>query len=94
MTGLADSFQRPINYLRVSVTDRCNFRCIYCMPEDGVPLMPRTDVLSFEEIYKVVEAPAIGITKVRLSGGEPLLRLGLPDLIKMLRQINLLTISR
>ncbi len=89
MTGLSDSFQRPINYLRISVTDRCNLRCIYCMPSDGVSLMSHEDVLSYEEIYTVVlAATELGINKVRLTGGEPLVRSGLPDLVRMLAQID------
>ena len=89
MTGLSDSFQRPINYLRISVTDRCNLRCIYCMPSNGVSLMSHQDVLSYEEIYTVVLAAAeLGIDKVRLTGGEPLVRPGLPKLIQMLTHIN------
>lgn len=89
MTGLSDSFQRPINYLRISVTDRCNLRCIYCMPSDGVSLMSHQDVLSYEEIYTIVLAAAeLGVNKVRLTGGEPLVRLGLPELIRMLAQIE------
>jgi cyclic pyranopterin phosphate synthase len=89
MTGLSDSFQRPINYLRVSVTDRCNLRCIYCMPAGGVNLMSHGDILSYEEIYTVVQAAAqLGINKVRITGGEPLVRLGLPKLIGMLAGIE------
>ncbi len=89
MTGLSDSFQRPINYLRISVTDRCNLRCIYCMPSDGVSLMSHQDILSYEEIYTVVLAAAeLGIDKVRLTGGEPLVRPGLPKLIQMLAHID------
>ena len=89
MTGLSDSFQRPINYLRISVTDRCNLRCIYCMPCDGVSLMSHEDVLSYEEIYTIVlAATELGINKVRLTGGEPLVRAGLPDLIQVLVQIE------
>ncbi len=89
MTGLSDSFQRPINYLRISVTDRCNLRCIYCMPSDGVSLMSHGDILSYEEIYTVALAAAeLGISKVRLTGGEPLVRLGLPKLIQMLAHID------
>ena len=85
MTGLSDSFQRPINYLRISVTDRCNLRCFYCMPEEGMPLLPREHLLTYEEIARVVRAAAgLGITKVRLTGGEPLVRAGLPDLVSML----------
>ena len=89
MTGLSDSFQRPINYLRISVTDRCNLRCIYCMPTNGVRLMSHRDILTYEEIRSVVEAAAqLGISKVRLTGGEPLIRLGLSELIRMLAQVE------
>jgi len=89
MTGLSDSFQRPINYLRISVTDRCNLRCIYCMPPGGVSLMSHDDILSYEEIYTVAQAAAeLGINKIRITGGEPLARLGLPELIQMLAKIK------
>jgi len=89
MTGLSDSFQRPIDYLRISVTDRCNLRCIYCMPAEGVHLMSHGDILSYEEIYAVAEAAAqLGIKKVRITGGEPLVRAGLPKLVQMLAQID------
>jgi len=89
MTGLSDSFQRPINYLRISVTDRCNLRCVYCMPPEGVSLMSHNDILRYEEIYTVARAAAeLGIDKIRLTGGEPLVRLGLPELIGMLSQIE------
>jgi len=89
LTGLSDSFQRPVNYLRVSVTDRCDLRCIYCLPPQGIPLMPRGDILSYEEIYAVVKVAAeLGITKVRLSGGEPLIRAELAKLVAMLAQIE------
>ncbi|MCX7912631.1 MAG: GTP 3',8-cyclase MoaA [Dehalococcoidales bacterium] len=92
MTGLFDSFQRPINYLRISVTDRCNLRCIYCMPEEGVKLMSHEDILTYEEIYAVTKASVgLGISRVRLTGGEPLVRLGLTDLVKMLSSIEGIT---
>ncbi len=88
MTGLSDSFRRPINYLRISVTDRCNLRCIYCMPPEGIELLSHEDILSYEEIYTVTKAAAeLGITKVRLTGGEPLTRLGLPDLVARIASI-------
>jgi cyclic pyranopterin phosphate synthase len=88
MTGISDSFQRPINYLRISVTDRCNLRCVYCMPEEGVTLMSHGDILSYEEIYTVAKVAAgLGINKIRLTGGEPLVRLGLADLVRMLASI-------
>ena len=89
MTGLSDSFQRPINYLRISVTDRCNLRCVYCMPAEGVELMSHEDILTYEEIHTVARAAAeLGINKVRLTGGEPLVRSGLSELIRMLAQID------
>ena len=89
MTKLADSYHRPINYLRISVTDRCNLRCIYCMPPDGIPLMAHGDVLRYEEIDLVARAAAeLGITKLRITGGEPLVRTGLTDLVAMLARIK------
>jgi cyclic pyranopterin phosphate synthase len=89
VTGLSDSFQRPINYLRISVTDRCNLRCIYCMPPEGVCLMSHGDILTYEEIGTVARAAAeLGIDRIRLTGGEPLVRLGLAELIEMLAQIE------
>ncbi len=89
MTGLSDSFQRPIDYLRISVTDRCNLRCIYCMPSNGISLMPRDTLLAYEEIYAIVRASSeLGINKIRITGGEPLVRSGLPELIQMLAHID------
>lgn len=78
---LADSFGRRIEYLRISLTDRCNLRCVYCMPAEGVPYEDLDNVLSFEEIERVVHALAAkGLKKVRLTGGEPLVRKNVPDL--------------
>ena len=74
---------RPIHYLRISVTDRCDMRCLYCMPEEGAPFMPADSHLSNEEIVRVVRVAAqMGVRKVRLTGGEPLLRHGLVDLVR------------
>lgn len=88
MTGLSDSFLRPINYLRISVTDRCNLRCVYCMPPQGIELFGKDEILSFEEILRVVEAASsLGISKIRLSGGEPLVRSGLSDFIAKLAKV-------
>jgi cyclic pyranopterin phosphate synthase len=85
---LADQYGRRINYLRVSVTDRCNLRCRYCMPPEGVPLKKHEDLLSFEEIETIVRAGAmLGIEKVRLTGGEPLLRKDFIELVKKLSGI-------
>lgn len=89
MTGVLDSFGRTINYLRISVTDRCNLRCLYCMPPEGVPQIPHSEILSYEEIRTVVQAAAeLGIDKIRLTGGEPLVRAELPELIKMVSQVE------
>lgn len=89
MTRLFDSFQRGINYLRVSVTDRCNLRCIYCMSPEGVSWMPHSEILSYEEISDVVRIVAeLGINKVRLTGGEPLVRAELPELVRMLSKVK------
>jgi len=89
MTELFDSFGRKINYLRISVTDRCNLRCLYCMPPEGVPRMPHSEILSYEEIQTVSLAAAeLGITRIRLTGGEPLVRAELPKLIRMLSQME------
>jgi cyclic pyranopterin phosphate synthase len=89
MTGISDSFQRAINYLRISVTDRCNLRCVYCMPEEGIQLMSHLDILSYEEIFTLVKAAAeLGIDKVRLTGGEPLVRAGVSDLVRMIGGID------
>ena len=85
---MLDSFGRTIDYLRVSVTDRCNLRCTYCMPAEGVPLLRHEDILTFEEIAEVVRAAAaMGIGKIRLTGGEPLVRRGIVDLVRMLAAI-------
>jgi cyclic pyranopterin phosphate synthase len=89
MPAPLDSFGRSINYLRISVTDRCNLRCIYCMPPEGVPHISHDEILSYEEIRAVVQAAAeLGIRKIRLTGGEPLVRTELPKLVRMLSQIE------
>lgn len=86
---MLDRFARDISYLRVSVTDRCNFRCVYCMPEEGVSLIPKSDILTFEEIARIVRVGvSLGLTKLRLTGGEPTVRADLPVLVSMLRQIE------
>ena len=82
---LLDTFERPLRNLRLSVTDRCNLRCSYCMPEPEYVWLPREDILHFEEIETLVDVfTDLGVDKVRLTGGEPLLRRGLPDLIARL----------
>ncbi len=85
MKPLVDTFGRVHDNLRISVTDRCNIRCFYCMPEEGVKFFDRHDVLSFEEIEKFVRASVpLGINKLRITGGEPLVRRDLPELIRRL----------
>ncbi len=80
-----DDFGRAINYLRVSVTDRCNLRCVYCMPAEGIGLKSHADILRYEELALVVRAAVeLGVSKVRITGGEPLARLALPDFVRML----------
>jgi len=88
MQPLLDTFGRLHDNLRISVTDRCNVRCFYCMPEEGVKYMPREEILSFEEIERFVRiAVSQGITKLRLTGGEPLVRRDLPVLVRKLAAI-------
>lgn len=89
MAELRDTFGRRIHYLRVSVTDRCNLRCVYCMPEEGVPWKPHSEILSYEEIASVVRVGAsMGIDKVRLTGGEPLVRAQLERLLERLAELD------
>lgn len=86
---LADAFARRVTYLRVSVTDRCNLRCTYCMPEAGLPWIPKAEILSFEEIETIVAAAAsVGVRSIRLTGGEPLVRRDLPELVRRLAAID------
>jgi cyclic pyranopterin phosphate synthase len=86
--SLVDEFSRPITYLRVSVTDKCNLRCIYCMPEGGLPWLRREEILSYEEIAAIVRAAAsVGVRTVRLTGGEPLVRRNLSRLVAAIAAI-------
>ena len=85
---MIDGFGRRIEYLRVSVTDKCNLRCVYCMPLEGLPWLKREEILSYEEIERVVRTMAgMGLKRVRITGGEPLVRRDLPDLIRMISAI-------
>ena len=85
---LVDSFRRHMGDLRISLTDRCNFRCLYCMPEEGLPWLPDQHLMTFDEIERLARLfVRLGITEIRLTGGEPTLRAGLPDLIRMLAPI-------
>ena len=85
---LIDSYQRNIRYLRISITDRCNMNCIYCMPAGSVSKLDHADILRYEEIYRVVGvAVSLGITKVRITGGDPLVRQGVDGFLKELHQL-------
>ncbi len=86
---MLDSCNRNINYLRISVTDRCNLRCTYCMPEGGIKLLTHDQILSFEEILEVTRAAVnMGIDKVRITGGEPLVRKGIVSLVQQLAHLG------
>jgi GTP 3',8-cyclase len=88
MTTLVDQFGRRIEYLRISVTDRCNFRCLYCMPPEGLEWLPKGDILSYEEIASIVgQLAPLGLRRVRITGGEPTIRPQLERLIAMLRAV-------
>ncbi len=89
MTKLIDNFNRHINYLRISVTDRCNLRCVYCMPKEGMSQIGHEDVLRYEEILKITKIAAKkGISKIRITGGEPLVR---KNIINLISDINNIT---
>ena len=82
---MIDGYDRNINYLRISITDRCNLRCTYCMPKEGLSVMGHEDILSYEEILRIVAVAArAGVAKVRITGGEPLVRRGVVDFISRL----------
>ena len=87
-TGIKDSYGREINYMRISITDRCNLRCRYCMP-DGAEWIPMKEILTYEEITEVCqEAVKLGITRFKITGGEPLVRRGCPEVIRMIKNIS------
>ena len=84
MTTL-DTLGRPVRDLRISVTDKCNLRCVYCMPMEGLPWLKREELLSYEEIEQIVRTMAgMGLRRVRITGGEPLVRRDLPDLVRLI----------
>ena len=86
---LADTYQRKINYLRLSITDRCNMRCLYCMPEKGVDKLQHVDILSYEQFLTLARAAvSLGIEKIRVTGGEPLLRKGVVAFLEQLARID------
>jgi GTP 3',8-cyclase len=89
MELLVDSYGRRIKSLRISITDKCNFRCTYCMPAEGLPWLKKAEILSYEEIERIARvAVNIGIEQIRLTGGEPLVRRDIPDLVRQLRKIE------
>ena len=89
MGPVNDTYRRSIDYMRISVTDRCNLRCIYCIPSNGVRQIAFRDILSYEEITRIVKGAArIGVKNIRLTGGEPLLRRNLPFLVESLSRIE------
>ncbi len=86
---MKDSFGREINYLRVSLTDRCNLRCEYCMPEEGIEKIKHSEILSLEDTYEIIKVfVELGIDKIRFTGGEPLVRLGVVDLISKVSKLE------
>ncbi len=86
---MKDQFGRSIDYLRISVTDKCNLRCAYCMPVEGLPWIPNSDLLTYEEISEIVRQMAgLGLRRVRITGGEPLIRRDLPILITQLKAVD------
>ncbi|MYA34626.1 MAG: GTP 3',8-cyclase MoaA [Gemmatimonadales bacterium] len=85
---MRDQFGRRIRYLRISVTDRCNLRCTYCMPEEGLDWIPKPEMLAYEEISEIVrQMSVLGLERVRITGGEPLVRKDLPDLVRMIAAV-------
>lgn len=86
---MKDQFGRKINYLRISVTDLCNLRCIYCMPKEGIPKIQHEDILSVEEIEEIVKIfVKLGVNKIRLTGGEPLVRKGILDIVERIGKLE------
>ena len=84
-----DGFGRRVEYLRISVTDKCNLRCVYCMPVEGLPWLRREELLSYEEIAEIVQAMAeMGLRKLRITGGEPLCGRDLSTLVRKLRAVD------
>ena len=87
-SAMIDQFGRRVEYLRISVTDKCNLRCVYCMPMEGLPWLKREDLLTYEEIEQIVHTMAgMGLRRVRITGGEPLVRRDLPDLVRMISAV-------
>lgn len=89
MIALRDQWGRRIEYLRISVTDRCNFRCVYCMPREGLQWLPKAEILTYEEIAEVVrQLSPLGLRRLRITGGEPTIRPDLVSLVRLLRSVD------
>lgn len=85
---IIDNFGRPHTYLRISLTERCNLRCFYCMPENGIELMPKSHIMTFEEIFKLAETfVSLGVDTIRLTGGEPLVRKNVDEVLRQLSEL-------
>ena len=86
---MIDIYKRKIDYIRISITDRCNLRCVYCMPENGINLVKHDDILSYEEIIRLCRMfSKLGISKVKITGGEPLVRKDVYKLIKGIKEVE------
>ncbi|MEI3138623.1 MAG: radical SAM protein [Lachnospiraceae bacterium] len=86
---MKDRFGREIDYLRISITDRCNLRCVYCMPENGIVQIPHKEILTYDEIIRICRCMTdLGIRKIKLTGGEPLTRKGCATLVQMLKGLD------
>ena len=91
MNKLTDSFGRQINYVRLAVTDRCNLRCQYCMPAHGIDIVPRKELLTYKEMYRIIRVlTELGVNKIRLTGGEPFVRKDFVGFLEMLSFNDLL----
>ena len=85
---MIDQFGRSVEYLRISITDKCNLRCVYCMPLEGLPWLQRDELLSYEEIEQIIRVMApMGLERLRITGGEPLVRRDVPELVKLLAAV-------
>jgi cyclic pyranopterin phosphate synthase len=89
MNSLRDRFQRTVDYMRISITDRCNLRCMYCMPPDGIPPIKHKEILTYEEIFRILHiAAGSGVRTIRITGGEPLVRRDVSHLIRLIKSIK------
>ncbi|MDC4226941.1 MAG: radical SAM protein [Candidatus Manganitrophus sp.] len=88
MNPLVDGYKRTVSYMRVSITDRCNLRCVYCMPEEGLEWTPTDEILTYDELTRIITVAAKrGLRKVRITGGEPLVRKGVVGFVEQLSRV-------